>query len=69
MRLVEAVARWPRWRDRLIIRQWEPEAPAHEGALVVVDGRFPVDPVNVKTVRAALEAAEAAGPPPQEPTA
>jgi hypothetical protein len=36
---------------------------------VVVDGRFPVDPVNVKTVRAALEAAEAAGPPLQEPTA
>jgi hypothetical protein len=36
---------------------------------VIVDGRFPVDPVNVKTVRAALEAAESTPPAPQEPSA
>jgi len=69
LRLVEAVSKWPRWRGRLIIRQWEPEDRPHQGAPVIVDGRFPVDPVNVKTVRAALEAADETPPPAQEPSA
>jgi hypothetical protein len=63
------VSRWPRWRGRILIRQWEPEDREHPGAPVLVDGRFPVDPVNVKTVRAALEAADATPPPPLEPSA
>jgi hypothetical protein len=69
LRLVEAVSRWPRWRGRLVVREWEPEDHPHPGAPVVVDGRFPVDPVNVKTVRAALEQADALEPLPQQPTA
>jgi hypothetical protein len=36
---------------------------------VIVDGRFDVDPVNVKTVRAALERADAEIPPAPEPSA
>jgi hypothetical protein len=63
------VSRWPRWRGRLIIREWEPEDRAHEGAPVIVDGRFGVDPVNVKTVRAALERADDEPVPAPEPSA
>ena len=66
---MQAVSRWPRWRDRLVIREWEPEDRPHEGPPVIVDGRFGVDPVNVKMVRAALELAEAAPGLPQEPSA
>ena len=66
---MEAVSRWPRWRGRLVIRQWEPEDRVHQSAPVVVDGRFPVDPVNVKTLRTALEAAEAEPVPAQPPSA
>ena len=69
MRLVEAISRWPRWRGRLIIREWEPEDRPPQVAPVVVDGHIGVDPVNVKTVRAALERAEAEPAQPQEPTA
>jgi hypothetical protein len=36
---------------------------------VIVDGRFGVDPVNVKTVRAALERADEEPPPASEPSA
>jgi len=63
------VSRWPRWRGRLIIREWEPEDRAHGDAPVIIDGRFPVNPVNVKTVRAALERADTEPPPAQEPSA
>lgn len=69
MRLVQAISRWPRWRDRLIIREWEKEDRPHQEPPVIVDGRFGVDPVNVKTVRAALELADAELAQPQEPTA
>lgn len=66
---MEAVARWPRWRGRLAIREWEPEDRPYEGAPVVVDGRYSVDPVNVKTLRAALEKADAEPALPQQPSA
>lgn len=66
---MQAVARWPRWRGRLVIREWDPEDTSSGEAPVVVDGHIPVDPVNVKTLRAALEQADSAPPPPQPPSA
>ena len=66
---MQAVARWPRWRGRLAIREWDPEDTSYGEVPVVVDGRFSVDPVNVKTLRAALEQADAEPPPAQPPSA
>jgi hypothetical protein len=52
-----------------VIREWDPEDTSSGEAPVVVDGHIPVDPVNVKTLRAALEQADSAPPPPQPPSA